>query len=317
MKAHPIACIAREAAARFARGARRPGATRDAWRPLPLRWMRWRKAPAPAKLAIHALVAARVDMHMHLALHPVVMRATELRSHEVHARLHSERFERSRTTVMIGARRRASADPLATSPALARATVSCRHIAVATTRRPVTAPPARVRAGRLFTAIMAHSSSRATRAPLLRNPTSQPTQRPHSPDTPTVPHPAALRVPAARHLAAQPRRDLASPPGSPRTRGAAVPLPLSTPQLTWRKARLSESVRVADEAAGARTVAPITQRAALAAPAMPPAGPVSVAAPRASALAESIDPAFVDRIAEHVMQRVEKRVRIERERRGL
>jgi hypothetical protein len=95
----------------------------------------------------------------------------------------------------------------------------------------------------------------------------------------------------------------------------------ATPDLVWRQAarasgQASPEPHGAIGAPGPRGAAAVQRSAAVRETASPIA--FAATAPRSTAsTAPAYDAAFVDRLAEDVMRRVERRVRIERERRGL
>ena len=90
-----------------------------------------------------------------------------------------------------------------------------------------------------------------------------------------------------------------------------------SPELVWRRAARAETPP-ADEglhSLGAATVARSAARP-LAPRETAPESPAAVTRPAPRQLAQ-LDPALVDRLADDVIRRIEKRARIERERRGL
>jgi hypothetical protein len=97
----------------------------------------------------------------------------------------------------------------------------------------------------------------------------------------------------------------------PRHASAAAPLPLRPPELVWR---------IASEAAGSDPMECSGGTSSVPLMAMARSEPVPVGqAPMAVAGAQEkmFDAALMDRVAEDVIGRVERRMRIERERRGI
>ncbi len=95
----------------------------------------------------------------------------------------------------------------------------------------------------------------------------------------------------------------------------------ATPDLMWRQAARASGSAAPEPhdgiGASGRQSGGAVQRSSIARETAAPIA-VSAAAPRSTvASAPAYDAAFVDRLAEDVMRRVERRVRIERERRGL
>jgi hypothetical protein len=103
-----------------------------------------------------------------------------------------------------------------------------------------------------------------------------------------------------------------TPPATSAARAErAAPPPFRAPDLVWRVETEGRSIEAAER---------LVRAAAVSMPAMPPPNEhVSWPSPEAAAALRPrpIDPALIDRVAEDVIGRVEKRIRIERERRGV
>ena len=100
------------------------------------------------------------------------------------------------------------------------------------------------------------------------------------------------------------------------TKSIASSLPIRPPELVWRRERQLEKQRMESAAENPRVIpSPASFRAAVAEAEV--AQQVRPMVARAATQTTSIDPALIDRLTEDVIRRVEKRARIERERRGL
>ena len=108
------------------------------------------------------------------------------------------------------------------------------------------------------------------------------------------------------------RRGAASPAGEGALPAAATDAPVRPPELVWRSEAGERPAEVAERVvrAAAASMSPLPAAAA-AASSWPPPEAVEALRPRL------IDGALIDRLAENVIGRVEKKIRIERERRGV
>lgn len=90
------------------------------------------------------------------------------------------------------------------------------------------------------------------------------------------------------------------------------------PELVWRKATPPEPEEAVHPAVAAQGLTREAAVAATASQTRPPALPAPEALPlRRPTMLSDLDPNLVDRLADDVIRRVERRARIERERRGL
>ena len=129
-----------------------------------------------------------------------------------------------------------------------------------------------------------------------------------------------MRQPAIRHLRASPmhRTDLAHPRAVVGTVRASEPAQARSaePELVWRRSARGANdpaIDGVDEPASSdrsRFDAPRNQASSHA------AGGAVAAEARAPVIAR-LDPALIDRLADDVIRRVERHIRIERERRGV
>jgi hypothetical protein len=134
-------------------------------------------------------------------------------------------------------------------------------------------------------------------------------------------HLLAVAAPARRaapltletRLPGRARRGAASPLGETERRPAVPGAPLRPPLLVWRSEAGERPAEVAERVAwaAAASVSPLPAGAAATQPSWPPAEALEALRPRL------IDGALIDRVAEDVIGRVEKKIRIERERRGV
>jgi hypothetical protein len=281
-----------------------------------------RPACEPARVAPTVVQSHGVQSHVHLRLVLHAAAAAAARS------AHGTRFA-SGTTVVAISQLAASRMPVASrhaAPALAPPEARTgRRVAVASPRLSAAAPPAAPSRRVRGIAEAAHGRENASRALLVLG---LPTRRPAGPDIGAASavgiergrgRGAALPMPGrgaeqfrATH-AARPRA--AAPTTVHEDRRAASASPAG---LVWRKSRPGGTPTPPDprahDAAGVRAPAP---RA-------PAAAGDGLAAPGSGARAElrgpstpAIESSMVDRLAHEVIQRIERRMRIERERRGL
>lgn len=124
--------------------------------------------------------------------------------------------------------------------------------------------------------------------------------------------PRAARVEQGHFVAAQ-RQD-----SEPPLRMTPAPAFSRAPELIWRKDPASRGDGARDAASSEPLVAgrPPTATAADTTVAQSPSQPERPPSPKPVSLSD-LEPSFVDRLAEDVIRRVERRARIERERRGL
>jgi len=87
-----------------------------------------------------------------------------------------------------------------------------------------------------------------------------------------------------------------------------------TPELVWRRTAKPPSPDVENQARPASTLRPSSVRSQHATTTVAQEQPILASAQTHS---PNLDPGFMDRLTDDVIRRVEKRVRIERERRGL
>jgi hypothetical protein len=87
--------------------------------------------------------------------------------------------------------------------------------------------------------------------------------------------------------------------------------------MQWRHAPAAAGPAGARAAAGGIGPRPASMERAFAAGAEPAAAVVPAAVARVAPPPPALDRAAIDRLADDVMQRIERRIRIERERRGL
>ncbi|QDF37512.1 hypothetical protein FJN17_08000 [Bradyrhizobium symbiodeficiens] len=125
--------------------------------------------------------------------------------------------------------------------------------------------------------------------------------------------------PPARHPATTPRASAAATElRLPASAGAAVRKPPAEVAFAWRKA-VSQAVAGAPAADATAPLSAAQAMASATTPQSPGSRHVSAASmpPQPSRPSAAIDPAFADRLANDVIRRIERRQRIERERRGL
>jgi hypothetical protein len=303
-----LVLAAHMAASRFASARRRlasPAHPREAWLPVALRWRRSRKRQAnertaAAKAPGTATATWLANVHLHFA----ITRAADRTRHEVvHWLARDERrtllTRRSATlqtaTLMMHARRAPRA-PRSLPEGGATKMRAPRIAAVFARPRPVPAPSiARIvdRTQRLLVDTMQRQlrvRSSATYEHAF-----------HATERQTRMHSRELRTfRLIRSAAAAARPSPASPPPPP----ALAP----PPELVWRSAPRPAGDVAGETPRGASSRPVKTQEAA---PETPPR------AARAALRINDLDPALLDRLTDDVIRRVERRVRIERERRGL
>lgn len=105
----------------------------------------------------------------------------------------------------------------------------------------------------------------------------------------------------------------AAPPRSLRSQQRQLQI-AHTPELVWRRPAKPPSPDVEDQARPASTLTPSSVRSQRATTIVAPEQPIFASA---QTHPQNLDPGFMDRLTDDVIRRVEKRVRIERERRGL
>ena len=320
---HSLALGARAAAARLVRGrggerARGRGA-RGQWLPATMRW-RWRRHPTATVRGVRAAAPGPATIwaprfYLHFGAHAGAHRpwprsaATSLRA----------ATQRSSTTVV----HRHSAIVRSAGVALAprRAHGVERFFAIATGavgKAPaVGSAPARPLRPAAAPSIGRRAVSRLHQMPLQRPLALARGGTVHGRDR----QPAGADARGhARALPLVHRRPVTFAVDAPGRRGDSAP-PLShrehSPELLWRRAARA-ATPPADDGADSHLPGAAARSAARSLPPhqTPPEPPASIsrAAPRQLT---QLDPALVDRLADDVIRRIEKRARIERERRGL
>ncbi|MDM0085087.1 hypothetical protein QTI17_31325 [Variovorax sp. J31P179] len=267
------------------------------WRPLLLRWPRSTRRPETeiARVSAHA-----VHRHHSLVLH-----------------LHYAAATAPGTPRVAAATSRPTAAPL-----IGRST-AVKH----TDRRELALHHMRIHDTHLYRQWTGFSILRSERVQLIGTARTESTYTDRSVLMPAAPSPTA--VPgrdAATSTARRPGRAAIALPTlivrAPAPEQAVLDRsrrPSTVAPLVWRVA-LPEAVTVTDATAGtdisvpASTAAPAT---AFARAAPPVAAPVTASQAREAVRANLLDPAIADRLADDVIRRVEKRLRIERERRGI
>lgn len=317
-----MALRARSAAVCFARRGVEKGERRRAWMSATMRWRQRRTtAPPPPRgwqrgaaasttiwvPSFHchfgALAGDRVERPMPAASRPGV------RTHRPRTIVVHRQFE----TVRLGAaptpfRREQRVSRVF---AIARSAAGKAHAVGVTPARSSSAVPAHELpsrgASRQHAMPLARPAAIARRT-FAREPERQPTRpdrRSHAREVPL-----AHRHPATPGADA-PHRHRGASPAPPRLDRA--------PELVWRRAAPTAKLHVGD-GAGFESAAPhSTSRPA--ARSLPPRetlpAPVAPASRPAPQQLTQLDPALVDRLADDVIRRIEKRARIERDRRGL
>jgi len=305
IRAHRFAWPALRAA-RGLRRARAGSGSGSAWRPLALRWRRPRRATATTLVRdrISPPGAPVPHREVRLVLAPGIERIVRDRLSVASAtrRIHSQQHERERLVLSSHWKR-----------ALMQVAVHRDGSGVRTWRRrnELRAQTVESRRSRPQAGASAVSLPRTTRAALRSSP------------------PVAARdfAPVHRLHAMRSMRGSATEPTTSTRRsadGSAPPLlPAATiaalqrtVQLVWRQqvARGEATAVTARDLAPAMRESVSPQAGSRARNASP--GPAHTAPPPAPAAMPRLDAAFVDRLAEDVIRRVEKRARVERERRG-
>jgi hypothetical protein len=313
-----MALGARVAAMRFARRCGQGGGARGAWLPATMRWRRRRQTAQPSR-----------------GLRGAAASSTTIWAPRFHLHFGAQAGDRV-----------ARSTPAASRPAAAiqrtRAIVVHRHSAAVRLATAMMPPHRGQRVPRLFAtgtsavgkahavAVTPARSSMAATAPSLHlrgasRPQHTPFTRPVATTRQTVVKEQERRpVGADHHLDARAlplvrRRSTPPETDAPRRHQSAAPSPSHVgygPELAWRRAAPTATPAAGD---GADSDAPnAAQRAAARSfptreTAPEPPAPASRPAPRR--LTE-LDPALVDRLADDVIRRIEKRARIERDRRG-
>jgi hypothetical protein len=309
-----LALVARKAAGRFVAGRGKARVRAGFWTPTPLRWRRWRRRPVQRALRVaaartvwspqfHFLVSAHLKDGLVRTERLVAGPGTTTReSRQIMVSRGETIFRASRPGLL-----RAGAAAVRSTVREGRAGGAMVTVSATASAGPLRSTAAVVprfagragrRGGQLRATIVAAGGFARRGAPA-----SEPRGAIHQP-APQIfrsgrPVPGNVTAPTTQ--ANQPRRGYLS----------------SSPELVWRRLQ-----RLSDGAVdGARAmVAPPSFQRALARPpsspeSAPPAPPFS--GPRATSPATQLDPALLDRLTDDVIRRVERRVRIERERRGL
>lgn len=344
---------ARLAASRFASSRRGNGlGSPDAWLPLALRWRRKRKqldnvrsvrAATPAAAITTTTVKTNTSFaHTHLHFAPRAIDRT------IHERL-LRTVSRTRTHLFVhqsplpsGERARVRGGTAATT---VRDVLRIERTSLMTTTHTATFAMQSRRANRPLRVVHARpaaisrfaaSATAPERSPRIRIPIPVPTTvrpaaalRPHplfehprktatrnerlpSPERPLWMHSRELRIFRLHHAASV---EMATPRRSPESRPAPPATAARAPELVWRKAPRAQS-ETASEAVANPPVS--VSRPPVRSAAVPEPGPeASRRSARGALQAADFDPALLDRLTDDVIRRVERRVRIERERRGL
>ena len=280
---------------------------RTAWRPLVLRWKRrLPRAPAPARSSrVVAPVALHHHLHRHFeaapaprhasVIHRDTLGARELRSIESHL----ERVAMYRSTFERHVRepwRQANRSEPRAGDTIRAATPASRDPGNAAVRwMPIASLPPRA-------ALASPSTgSRASPRPVRFRDGAR-----------VAPRMAAR--PGAVMLARRSGGEMRIAPSAPTRNAGETRARAAFPvDLVWRRAEGS-AVAAPPRSSLAAMSAPTVRSSAAAEPeARHPAGQVAAVAPAPAPL----EPAVLDRLADDVIRRVERRARIERERRGL
>ena len=302
--------IARIAAKAFARRFVRHGTSaRPGWFPVALRWRRVRRRPKAEMHRTGAMLVAQswfTQFHMHFAVAAASVRERPEKVGSVH---HSAMVWRSVRERLIADRPATSSIPAPSSPGLPRASLVHRSAV----QRERSSREMMLRQSTLH--LYSHRADRTTitnlefgREPVTRT-MARAAMEARSPAL-LLPRPIAP-VPLA--FARARRETLVRTAPEPETRPQLPPIRM--PELAWRKPERS-SPEAEPERASETAMRNFAQRPDASFSNSPPPTTwqtQSVASARPLAL----DSATVDRLAEDVIRRVERHIRIERERRGV